>query len=201
MNQTGPPLLMQHDSQSLISKIDKSIQCNECLTDTSTSDDCSVQDGGFIYRRPVEVDTNSIQEGHNMGVNLSLIVIFNLALAHQLRAIDQIASTSSSADQKLLQKALQLYELAYQLHLDECQDSTNYDRVGSLRFTMIVSNNLGEIHRIAGRQEKHEMCLQHLLQTIMYLVDSQTAIDSIDLDGFFRNTSQIMFHNIGAQAA
>jgi hypothetical protein len=120
---------------------------------------------------------------------------------------------------KLLQKSLQLYELAYQLHVDEQQqrdeqDDQDFHQYGSLRFTMIISNNLSEIHRVAKNPNKHAMCLQHLLSTIMFVVDGQyigsgggitssslSTSMSEELDGFFRNTSAIMAHDICARAA
>jgi hypothetical protein len=58
---------------------------------------------------------------------------------------------------------------------------------------MIVSNNLGEIHRAAGDTDKHTMCLQHLLSTIMYMVDSNLGVlDSNEMDGFYSNVSHVM---------
>lgn len=147
-NQPSVPTLSQPESQTQSKRAGRRFQCTEVTTDTSLLDDRSVEHGGFIYRRPLRVDTNSMEEGHNMGVKLSVVIIFNLALAHQLSAGAHITSTTLSATSlKVMQKALQLYELAYQLHLDELQESNQYERVGSVRFTLIVSNNLGEIHR------------------------------------------------------
>ena len=77
-------------------------------------------------------------------------------------------------DMTLLKKALQLYELAYQLHIDSTSDehyfNSDNERIGTLMFTMIISNNLGEIHRVVRNERKHKLCLQHLLSTIMYMV-------------------------------
>lgn len=173
-------------------------------------------DNGFVYRCPILVNKQCIEEMHDMGITLSLIIVFNLALAHHLKAIETSSSSSSSSttmnsnNLKALQQALQLYELAYQLHCGYIQQSESeseisynsnnnnnndqYDRsIGSLRFTMIVSNNLGEIHHAAGNTEKHTMCLQHLLSAIMYMVDSNLVVlDSNEMDGFYSNVSPVM---------
>ncbi|OEU07984.1 hypothetical protein FRACYDRAFT_250204 [Fragilariopsis cylindrus CCMP1102] len=197
-------------------------------------------DEGFVYGRPLLVNKVCIDEMHNMGITLSLIILFNLALAHHLKAISipftvhssksKISSSSSTtvtqnAKSKLqvLQQALQLYELAYQLRVDYIQQSqqdellsiSNHDNdndndndmdisnsadevynqsmIGSLRFTMIVSNNLGEIHRAAGNTEKHTMCLQHLLSAMMYMVDSDLLVlESSSMNGFYSNVAPIM---------
>lgn len=175
---------------------------------------------GFVYRRPFLVPRICIEEGHYMGVSLSLIILYNLALAHHLEGISMITPSQSEPDEflsrqppskakmQVLKQALQLYELAYQLHMDyierpDAPPTGKHNRnVGSLRFTMIVSNNLGEIHREARNPMKHKMCLQHLLSAIMYMVDCNLVIlDSSEMDGFYQNLSPIMLSDICAKAA
>jgi hypothetical protein len=171
---------------------------------------------GFVYCQPFLVPKSCIKNKHYMGNNLSLIILFNLALAHHLKAITIIArardggntttgagTTTNNDDtrtstRKILQKTLQLYELAYQLIMSDGSAGYCYFS-GSLRLTMIITNNLSEIHRIFGNTEKHKMCLQHLLCSIMYMVDSNidnnVILNSKELDGFFCNVSPIMIGN------
>jgi hypothetical protein len=149
---------------------------------------------GYLYCKPVYVPAISLQEGHEMGITLSLLVIFNLALAHQLSAMQQPQDYV-----KRLEKSSQLYELVYQLQLE--QGSHNANQVNSLRFTMIIANNSGEIHRMVNNVTKHAMCLQHLLSTMMHLIDSQYPEDYIELEGFLRNTSHLTLQNVCAKAA
>ncbi|KAG7344638.1 hypothetical protein IV203_019030 [Nitzschia inconspicua] len=183
--------------------------------------------GGYVYRHALRVHPHTIHYCHNMGVTLSLVIIFNLALAHHLMGIrrNNIKNTGSSSwnnsvpnmdvnyDSKALKKALQLYELAYQLHVDEqqmaattncathhqqredreeAQEQEGFEskRMGMLRFTMIVSNNLGEIHRVAKNTTKHVMCLQHLLSTIMYMVDGHFLMDNNNNNNNNNNDNQ-----------
>jgi len=96
-------------------------------------------------------------------------------------------------------------------------NANDYNRsFGSLRFTMIVSNNLGEIHRLAGNKQKHTMCLHHLLSAIMYMVDSNnlnlvgsgggsSCMDSNSqdevMDGFYENIIPIILNDICAKTA
>ena len=223
----------------------------------TTSTATTTTDFGFVYRRPLLVNQQCIDEMHDMGITLSLLILFNLALAHHLKAIasfktQQVSSSLSNSSfktkkssLKALQQALQLYELAYQLHIDCIQQSEEsssvsnnnqqpqelessisnnnnnnnndndnndnnsddeYNRsIGSLRFTMIISNNLGEVHHATGSTEKHTLCLQHLLSAIMYTVDSNLVVlDSNEMDGFYSNVAPIMGlsnKNICAQAA
>jgi hypothetical protein len=158
--------------------------------ETSSSEDFEC--GGYIHRKPIHISPHSMQEGHSMGVTLSFIVIFNLALAHHLAAVQ------NSMCRRRLQKALQFYELASQLQeLEE----RHMQPVNSLHFIMIIANNVGEIHRTVDNRSKHMMFLQHLLSTIMYLVDCRIPAESIELDGFFRNTSQLILQKRCASAA
>lgn len=70
---------------------------------------------------------------------ISAIVLFNLALAHQLWA------NSSNSPSKLLVKARQLYELSYQLH-KKVQ--------GDVLFPFAVINNLAVIEQRLGNTAK-----------------------------------------------
>jgi hypothetical protein len=224
----------------------------------TTSTATTTNDFGFVYQRPLLVNQQCIDEMHDMGITLSLLILFNLALAHHLKAIasfntQQVSSSLSNSSFKMkksslkaLQQALKLYELAYQLHIDYIQQSKEsssvsnnnqqpqelessirnnhnnnnnndndsndnnsddeYNRsIGSLRFTMIISNNLGEIHHAIGNAGKHTLCLQHLLSAIMYVVDSNLVVlDSNEMDGFYSNVAPIMGlsnNDICAQAA
>ena len=140
-----------------------------------------------------------------MGPTLPLIVTFNLALAHHLQA-----QSEGSFTRKTLQVVLKLYEISYSFH-KEHQEQDLFDTQGSMRFNMILANNLGEIHRLAGNDSKYHMCLQLLLSATMYLVDcggagatnSEEDADSssIELEGFFKNTSHLILQQQCAGAA
>jgi hypothetical protein len=49
---------------------------------------------------------------------------------------------------------------------------------------MIIANNVGEIHRAVDNQSKHAMCLQHLLSTMMYMIDYKIPVSTVELEGF-----------------
>jgi len=224
----------------------------------SSSSSSKNEEAGFVFQRPVLVHTQCIEEHHYMGMTLSLIILFNLALAHHLKAIDLLRKTTTTTTMMhtqggehppphdhhnlhVLHKALQLYELAYKLHVEyiqqqqqqqqqeqhenddhhlapqatatntshnaalaprrrhssPCSSSSTSSSLGSLRLTMIVSNNLGEIHRLAGNTHKHTLCLEHLVSAIMYTVDCnllQHVVRNADeLDGYYSNVSPVLF--------
>ena len=150
--------------------------------------------GGYIYRQPIRVPPRAMKEDYSMGLTLPLILTFNLALAYHLKALKQ-----EVVERKTLKKVLQLYELAYRWQMNAHEE----ERVDSIQFTLIISNNLGEIHRVANNKAKHERCLQHLLSTLMFVIDCQQTSDCapIELDGFLRNTSRLFFREQCAAAA
>merc|ERR1719464_998920 len=109
-----------------------------------------------------------------------------------------------------------LYELAYRLHTDviinhQQQNDENLhsqyindETLASLRLTIIVSNNLGEINRITGNQVKHRMCLEHLVSVIMYTIHNKVVgnvLNKTEFDGILRNVSPIVLDNVCSSVA
>jgi hypothetical protein len=178
-------------SQSCDSTSDDSVASKHSTRSQSLISDESSEEG-YIHRQPIRVTPQAMQEGHSMGLALPLIITFNLALAHHLSAIEE-----KQLDRTKLAKVLQLYELAYRWQMEE--DDAEVD---CIRFTMIISNNLGEIHRAVNNRSKYFKCLQHLLSTMMFMVDCQQDDDSsLELDGFLHNTSQLFSRGKCAAAA
>ena len=127
-------------------------------------------------------------------VNLSFILLYNLALTHHLYAME------GEGDQGSLRKALSLYELAYTLQMTE-------DIEVSFLQTMAIVNNLGQIHTALGNQKESKFCFEHLLSTIMYLNDcGETAMsdnmEDFRVEGFMENViSCILKTPLSAPAA
>ena len=97
-------------------------------------------------------------------------------------------------------------------HPHQQQDSTNDS--DSIRFTMIIANNLSEIHRMIGNATKYNTCLERLLSSVMTFkmtnslmmindgndetaasagTNQKDAMESY-LDGFLHNTLQLILH-------
>lgn len=149
-------------------------------------------DGGYLYRDPIRVPPRVIQQNHSMGLVLPLILTFNLALAHHLQALHERALSGGK-----LKKILRLYELLFRWQMDD--DDVQVD---SIIFTLIISNNLGEIHRAVCNHDTYNQCLQHLLSTVMFMVECKgTQRSVVNIDGFLRNTSRLILHNNCAGAA
>lgn len=122
---------------------------------------------------------------------ISIVIIFNLALSHHLTAF----SRNGAEKRGCLKKAAKLYELALSLHSQE-------KHIESAIFIMACVNNLGSIYREFSDMSTSERCFQHLLQTLMFLVDCrQEKMDISLLDGFFKNATRQMFKRTAAAAA
>eukprot|EP00534_Pseudo-nitzschia_fraudulenta_P010560 CAMPEP_0201225228 /NCGR_PEP_ID=MMETSP0851-20130426/194011_1 /ASSEMBLY_ACC=CAM_ASM_000631 /TAXON_ID=183588 /ORGANISM="Pseudo-nitzschia fraudulenta, Strain WWA7" /LENGTH=276 /DNA_ID=CAMNT_0047514997 /DNA_START=165 /DNA_END=995 /DNA_ORIENTATION=- len=186
---------------------------------------------GFVYRRPIRVPPMTIRENHGMGRTLFLIITFNLAMAHHLDAMGIMSdekkceskknsSPSPNASATKIKKALQLYELSNNWHsrttsgkTSDGGDPLHPSDVTSIRFIMIVSNNLSHIHRLSSNYTKHRQCLEHLLSTVMVAVDYNTRTSNgnsndaiskpstVDVDGFLMNASRLFMKDRCAQAA
>ena len=218
--------------------------------DHDSGSNCSTltkENTGFVYRRPLLVNQQCIEDRHFMGMTLSLIILFNLALAHHLLAISELAkkqdnetgtnASPPNTSNRLLQQALRLYEFAYELFQDyhneppflppqqplSSRDSNdinddNYEGNSTeyhhhraaaehVTLTMIVTNNVGEIHRVAGNPLKHKRSLHHLLSLMMFvLVDKSSSsdlvvLDSKEMDGFYHNLIPIILDDVCAPVA
>jgi tetratricopeptide (TPR) repeat protein len=127
----------------------------------------------FIFSSPIYVPS-VVNQAVTLKylATLSFILLYNLALAYHLSAID------GQLCLKKLEKALSLYELAYAIQTTEL----------SILQTMAIVNNLGHIHTALGNQEQSQLCFKHLLSTVMLLKDYGEEGESVDsLDGFILN--------------
>lgn len=170
-----------------------------CLEPLHTSlDKCIVQSQGRVSF-PEEQENNE-HYMHRQGIFIPFnldskcipsVLIFNLALAHQLSTKD--------SDKRLdcLKKAKKLYELAY-----NCQgthEATELD--SSMLFIMATVNNLGLIHNELNDHETSRKCFDHLLSVAMFLVDSKTTQHTDHIDAFLRNVTIANSDNCPAAAA
>jgi hypothetical protein len=86
------------------------------------------EDGQFMYKQAIRIPVN-VESHYRAAVMVSSMIIFNLALAHQL-------SATASDNRETLRKAAKLYELSFNMQRDEFLDSNTM-------FTLAIVNNLG----------------------------------------------------------
>jgi len=168
-------------------------------------------DDYYVYQRPIRVP----RQGLEMGSVLFLIILFNLALAHHLKATAMSTVLNSNPSHSegranAIEKALMLYKLVkkYWFKLQQrlelnSEESNNTNAYSSIWFRMILQNNLGQIYKWTGNFSREEECLQDLL-SIVFLVTDQTTVMpdrkrrrsgfQRDLEGFLTNTSVLTIH-------
>ena len=162
----------------------------------------------YVYNRPIRVP----RQDHEIGSVLFLIILFNLALAHHLKASLMSASLPSDDPhyRKTVKKALMLYQLVleywFKLQQKEQAGLPCFTKsYNSLRFRMILQNNLGELYQKTEDPTKEHECLQDLLSTVLVVTDQTRGAGSRtlkrDLEGFLANTAVLTLHNQCAEAA
>lgn len=201
---------------------------------------------GFIYKRPIRVCCSGEAGQHDMGSTLFVVIIFNLAIAHHLYVINYncdcadnstsmtstdtttTTTTTSSASaskaiaiatsrEKVINKTLQLYELAFNwqsklFHQEQQESTTTTSTTSNIRFNMIIHNNLSQIYRLVNNPTKHRQSLNHLLSAVMIVIEYKTRNDDennnnnasnnnnmygsyprcMDLEGFLQNTAPLI---------
>ena len=151
-----------------------------------------------IYRRPIRVPCLPVTEGHYMDRVLSLIIVFNLGLSMYLRAIterDCEAANTKAQRLALLEKSLQLYEVAYKFLKEYLVIGDNNGNCES--YQVILCNNLYHVHRQinayktngdieTGNDEDHlittddQKYLEELLSALMCVLERNTHQASSD---------------------
>ena len=132
----------------------------------------------YMYRQAIHIPL-TVEFNYQASIMVSVMIIFNLALAHQLSAV------GSDKKQSKLRKAAKLYELSFTLERDGNFESNN------ILFALATMNNLGLIHHTMNYGETANKCFEHLLSTMMVLIDCGEC-NVCELDGFLRNVSNLI---------
>jgi hypothetical protein len=177
----------------------------------------------FVFRDPVEIPPESVpsnvsveakgEQSCELFSKFLMIVMYNLALTLHLHAMSLsnangnqkskmvIADSGDNADQikakKLFLRSRKLYELAFEMHLDESCDV-------NLLFTLALINNLGLVYDIMGQKQRSKTCFKNMFSTMMYLMDSNESQTVKEWDGLLSNVMDILFQqhrDIAAPAA
>ncbi len=135
--------------------------------------------GFSLYHRALQVPPTSNLDCNAIGSTLSLLIIFNLALAHHKMAL---ASTEEDKRIDLLQKTLKFYELA-----DSCISTRHKNRECALsiearhrlanagRLEMILCNNASQVYRSLNNDTKCQEFLERLTSCLMLVVDRKLS--------------------------
>ncbi len=155
---------------------------------------------GFISNQPIKVPA---RDHTPMGPALLIIVSYNLGLVYHLIAM---ACNNENERKKIIRGSMTSYNLAYETQGNLLQHqccSVNRETliasIKSVRFKLMVINNMSQLHKLNADKINHDLCLQILMSIMMVMVDGhvQTLNTNgkivrmllIELGGFLRNTS------------
>ena len=176
------------------------LSLNECMTsahsDEMTTPDANRQTSKQMYQRPIHVPKCWRQsESHESNLIISAVIMFNLGLSHHLEAVETQRKCKTSIT-SLLSKAAKLYELAYNMQRDENIPCS------SVLFSMAIINNLGVVYLALGHEDMAQECFEHLLSSLMYVVDcgEGQVVSKLGGDLFFRTTLHLVTRS-GVSAA
>lgn len=147
----------------------------------------------FVFRDPIEIPVDVItkvtQPSTRLVIKFVVVAMYNLALASHLRALE-------TNDASILRRAKKVYELAFQMHLEESCDVT-------LLYSLAVMNNLALIYHTMGDEERSKTYFKNMLATMMYLQESDEAKTIRQWEGLFSNVMDMMFKEqvVAASAA
>eukprot|EP00538_Stauroneis_constricta_P011479 CAMPEP_0119546180 /NCGR_PEP_ID=MMETSP1352-20130426/703_1 /TAXON_ID=265584 /ORGANISM="Stauroneis constricta, Strain CCMP1120" /LENGTH=357 /DNA_ID=CAMNT_0007590847 /DNA_START=123 /DNA_END=1196 /DNA_ORIENTATION=- len=146
-----------------------------------------------MYRTPLVIsreEQRTIECCYESCLAISALIIFNLAMVHQLDALNSSScsttltkimdvaedrfpgannngSSSDSTDKKLM-KAARLYELALSVFEDQCLENNAY-------FILAMLNNLGIANAQLRRQQASVACFENLFTTLLLLGDDDAS--------------------------
>jgi hypothetical protein len=166
-----------------------------------TNDDGGVidDDHQVIYRQAIVVpeSRNEVTEDHAITATMmAIIIVFNDAIAHHLWALEIMAhrgdNKKDAFKKTLCCKAARLYEIGLALaeDADICSPSS--------LFVLANINNMALVCKAMNANEVASRCLEQLLATLMVAIDCG---ERIEFDGFFANTSGLIFSAAPAAAA
>jgi hypothetical protein len=159
---------------------------------------------GYIYRRPIQVTPRSINEGHNMGSTLFLIITLNLAMAYHLKAVENSSinidvGSITNNKKETMNIALKLYDMAINRNCNGSSSSPASLSFNHTRFNMIIYSNMNQIHRFFENHKPYKLCLEQLLSTIMlvaeYMKTNVNVSTTNDATNDVSNTSSMPYQN------
>ena len=147
-----------------------------------------------VFREPIRVLSHKTLD-NQVCQELTYVCLYNLALSYHLKSFE--TEPGSVLQTAYLRKALSIYELSQMLQTEK----TMTIRVNAYHSMALVSN-LRHIHYELGHTEMVDLCSQHLVSTLMYLVScGEASVLGSSMDAFFDTLLPLLSKSITASAA
>lgn len=132
----------------------------------------------FLYSRPAYVSHVPQTEGR---VFLSLVIIFNYALCHHLKALREVDHKSKHEN---LLAALKLYKVAVSMQMEAATFEVD------TTYVMAMINNSAHIYEMLHRPRQAKQHLNQMLSSLMTTIERGESDTVDDFDGFFHNATK-----------
>ncbi|KAL3904710.1 MAG: hypothetical protein SGARI_004802 [Bacillariaceae sp.] len=116
---------------------------------------------------------------------MSSNLIFNIALCHHLIALNT-AETNQRHSLKRLKGALKLYELGFHMHSKKGVEGM------SMNYALALINNCAHIWETLGSTSKAQRFYNHMLSSLMMMIDGGEAEKVDQLEGYLLNASRVI---------
>jgi hypothetical protein len=126
----------------------------------------------FIYNRPISIPANLSPNHQETHAVILISILFNLALAQHLCALEFSTQERNQERYELTRQALKLYRLAFQLHHAHQQEEDNafgFVTRPSNMLLLALMNNSGHTYHMLGDGEDSSKCFEHLFASLMWL--------------------------------
>jgi hypothetical protein len=118
-------------------------------------------EGTYVFPSPIAATApQAASASHSFEGKLSFAILYNLALAHHMWALEGSLGVGSSRSRALLRKAASLYELALAIH-------RNGDASLTPLQAMAIANNLGDAYARLNYLEASTACFAHLVSLVL----------------------------------
>ena len=166
--------LKHHRELRRISEQEYTTECgfiDSCMFQDDATDDEPSNDSTeeFVYQKGIRIPSNV-----SATFDITPILLFNLALSHQLLAQQQ---PQDSRRFLLLEKAKRLYELV----------GKSFDTRDNTLFEFAIINNAAVIHKTLGDDATSKKYFELLLSHLMMFVDCESSNRLRPMYGFLAN--------------
>ncbi len=146
---------------------------------------------GFVHEEPITIDLAEMRDmatsimcfrilstseqqhsSHKCGecmlreclINLSVIIVYNLGLAYHLKSRQQLASCDSP--EQIATHSRSLYNNLKKAQLLYCAVSRNMTRLPSLKYKLVLLNNLGQVYLDQNLREHARKCFEAVCRQV-----------------------------------
>jgi len=174
-----------------------------CSSSIPAADACEQCCNDFVYKHPIQTNIELLKDTMDGVYILCIILMFNLGLTHHLIAMEHKIGMGTSEEEaekerrrigKHLKNALRLYEMGFHMQM-------NGFVAMDITYALAMVNNCAVIYKALKRRRRAKKFYQHLLSSLVFLVEGGEAENIDEPDGFLMNASRLILRQNDVAAA